>query len=474
VPKRISEVLGVSSASLQQEGVFDGFYRFDSKFHIDPALLRATQVPELRGSANRLASYFTDILRLLDHARQPAGPLWKEAIRRLTIPEIDVAALGYASDGAAGHAIGPDTAAELAETAFEIIHAGIKDPVIFELVGLIQDGVGADLISDMTLAIILPDIVAFNRRVTTNLDLDSTRTRLLRNTVALPCTRVGKNPVLLLPQDILSPLPVAYCWDDIDIVAGYNAQVRQKVNKIIGGTWKQATNRNRITKSRLRAILLQHPALLKELVEYYKGKPLVPYNFEDDPLGELVWQQTAESYAKDFPLALAITDPNDPQAILATVVKICEHFRDLIESNGLFALLYDNRNKLKPERAAQLLFFGIADAYCEANNLDLSPEANSGRGPVDFKISSGYKGRLNVEVKYSSNTKLISGFTKQLPTYDAAEKSFYSIYLVLQTTKSDKSIKRLEKLRNDAVKARKRSPQIIRVDARLQPPASHL
>jgi hypothetical protein len=472
MPERISKVLGASQKALAKEGVFDGFFRFDSQFHLDPALLRATAAKELKQSAKRLEDYFSDILRLLDNAPDQRGPLWTEAVRRLKVTELNVAALGYSADGAAGRAIGYDTAENLANTAWQIIRAGVKDPVIFELVGLLQKNVGADLISDLTLGIILPDIVAFNARVIEKLGLHSTQARLLDEKVTLPCIRDAEEPILLIPEDILSPLPVAYSWDEIDIVAGYNQEVRQHINSVIGQTWKQATSR-RVTKEDLRRVLLQNPTILKDLVRQYKGKPLVPYNFKDDPLGEIVWQEAAKSYATDFPLSLAITDPNDCEVVRQTVVKICEHFRNLIESNGLFKLLYDQQEGLKPERAAQLLFFGISDSYCKANHLDLSPECNSGRGPVDFKFSSGYACRLNVEVKYSSNTKLVSGFTKQLPIYDAAEKSFQSIYLVLRTERSERGVKRLQKLRNDALSNGQRSPDIVLVDARFQPSASH-
>src|SRR5205085_1922315 len=129
-----------------------------SKFHIDPALLRITSAPELSRSAARLETHFTNILRLLDRAGNRSSVLWKQAVKNLTAAEINAAALGYSAGTAAGRAIGVETAEGLASTALEIINAGIKDPIIFELVGLIQEGVGADLISDMTLVIILPDI----------------------------------------------------------------------------------------------------------------------------------------------------------------------------------------------------------------------------------------------------------------------------------------------------------------------------
>jgi hypothetical protein len=474
MPERLSTVLGVTPDALEKEGAFDGFYEFDSQFHIDPALLRGTSAPELKASANRLETHFADVLRLLARTDRSSGPLWEAAVSRLTVKEISAAALGYSSGSAAGRAVGRQTAEGTARIAHEIIRAGINDPVIFELVGLIQEGIGADMVSDITLRIILPDVVGFNKRVIKNLRLASVETLLAGNKTILPCTRDGQQPVLMLPRDILSPLPVAYSWEDIDIVSSYNATVRKHLNAVIGSTWKKATNRAKVTKRELRETLLRHPELLKELVRRYKGKPLIPYNFEDDPLGEIVWQKAAESYASSFPLALTISDPNNAKHIQQAVKKICEHFKTLIESNGLFQLLYDQRKKLKPERAAQLLFFGIADAYCKANNLDLSPECNSGRGPVDFKISSGYRMRLNVEVKYSSNVKLVSGFEKQLPTYDGAEKSFNSTYLVLRTKPSEQSIKRVQALRNNALTSGKRSPDLVIIDARIQPSASRL
>lgn len=65
--------------------------------------------------------------------------------------------------------------------------------------------------------------------------------------------------------------------------------------------------------------------------------------------------------------------------------------------------MYDSTGKSKHESAAQLLFYGVADSYCAANNIDLSPESNAGRGPVDFKLSRGSTDKVIVEVKLTSN-----------------------------------------------------------------------
>lgn len=119
-----------------------------------------------------------------------------------------------------------------------------------------------------------------------------------------------------------------------------------------------------------------------------------------------------------------------------------------------------------------MLFYGIADAYCAANNLDLSREPNAGHGPVDFKISKGYNARVTVEVKYNSNPALVRGFEKQLPDYNKAEKTTYSIYLILQTTKSSTSIKAVEMSATLGKRQGHRVPHVIVVDARRKPSAS--
>jgi hypothetical protein len=111
----------------------------------------------------------------------------------------------------------------------------------------------------------------------------------------------------------------------------------------------------------------------------------------------------------------------------------------------------------------------------QLNHNNLSREPNAGRGPVDFKLSQGYDARVNVEVKYSSNTKLVDGYTKQLPAYNRAERTRYSIYLVIRNTFRDaKRCRELHEAEQHAVQSGMRSPTIIEVDGRWKPSASTL
>lgn len=52
MPKRISEIFGISEDDLKKEGVFNGFIDLDSKFYVDPHLLENTKVLEQIGRAH--------------------------------------------------------------------------------------------------------------------------------------------------------------------------------------------------------------------------------------------------------------------------------------------------------------------------------------------------------------------------------------------------------------------------------------
>ena len=94
-------------------------------------------------------------------------------------------------------------------------------------------------------------------------------------------------------------------------------------------------------------------------------------------------------------------------------------------------LLYDSNGEPKHESAAQLLFYGIADSYCDANDIDLTKEGNNGRGPVDFKLSRGAKDKVVVETKLTSNAQLRHGIEVQLPIYMEQERTRQAIYLII-------------------------------------------
>jgi hypothetical protein len=159
------------------------------------------------------------------------------------------------------------------------------------------------------------------------------------------------------------------------------------------------------------------------------------------------------------------------ETVHEVVRRICKHFKRLVEDKSLCELLYDPAGKPLKERAAQRLFYGVADAYCQAADLDLTAESNGGRGPVDFKISRGYNCRVNVETKLSTNN-LVKGFEKQLPIYDAAEQAYSSILLVIRVHDSVTNVDKLLNTSDARLRTGARCPEVFFVDGRPRHSAS--
>ena len=235
-------------------------------------------------------------------------------------------------------------------------------------------------------------------------------------------------------------------------------------------TWKRAIKDN--TKQDLLKILVENPEALRDLLQQYRDKKLSGYDFDEDIRGEFAWVEPVEKAIQDFPLDLSKFGKVTPDNAMDVVVEICKHFKKLVEDNGLSGVFWTKSGKVRHERVAQLCFFGVADPYCKANNLDLTPESNSGRGPVDFKISSGYDARVLVEVKWSKNPKLEHGFHTQIKEYEKAESTSLSVYLVIQVNEKCKQLDAVKQALSEKMRDGEPCPKLIVIDGMKKKSAS--
>lgn len=143
--------------------------------------------------------------------------------------------------------------------------------------------------------------------------------------------------------------------------------------------------------------------------------------------------------------------------------QIVQQFKKLIEDNGIWKELWI-KNKPRNEKSAQRLFFAIADTYCKANGIDITPEADSGGGPIDFKFSFGYNFRVLVEIKLSKNPHLITGYESQLEVYKKAEGTLRAIYLVIDVGGRGEKVEKILELKNNIIAKGGVASEIIFVD----------
>lgn len=425
MPISFTDKYNIDKEEFSSTGAFDVILDVDSRVFIDPALLDKCIEPEFVGCKNKVEKYFTNIITLLSCSKSRGDRFWKKADELLTFKEIAGTCFGY-SKGTDGNAIGPVYRQMILQSMHELIEAGEKDPTIFELLGVFEEGIGCDRISDLLTFILLPEILIYTQRILFKFGLDTHTVSYNRIEYKTAINDYNGSSIKLLPKSILSPLPIAESFDDIDLICQENERIRQEINEYIN-----FGRREKLSKGEIFALMKSSVSFRKGLLSAYKNIPCLSYDFNQDPIGEYAWYNSAREYVSKYPLVLDTTVLVADEGIFNIVRLICEQFKRLIEDNGLNELLYNDKKQPKHERAAQLLFFGIADAYCNTNNIDLTRECNSGRGSVDFKLSKGAKEKVIVEVKLTSNSQLKHGIEVQLPIYMQQEKTLKAIYLII-------------------------------------------
>lgn len=477
-PILFSTYYGVNPSDLEKLGVLDPTLNVDTRLFIDPLLLSQSRHPEISiDSHDAYEQHFRTIIKFLKVSTRKYDVAWKTAKRLLFFPEIKWTCLGYGAQSVSGSGSGSEMTEQYIETARQIVALGVEDPDLFAAMALFEEGVGPDRISDMTTNVILKDLISFNKRVLGNLKIPKTRQNLtLRNgntyNAELPENPFLHNsePVILVPSDILRALPVVTDWSEIADAASKNVQLRKQVNRQITRIWEVKSRRD---KSKIRRWALSGKEDFEAFMNMIRSVTPSSYDLNSDPKGELFWRRLASSLATDEPHTIITPARMDRAGVEDVVGQIIEQFRFLVEERRLSEELYHNGIP-RPEKAAQMLFFAVAYAYCKANNLDLTPEADTGNGPVDFKVSSSFTGRVLVEIKLSKNTKLINGYTKQLEVYKRGEETILGYYLVINVGQMGKKDEQLLKIKNEAVANGLNVSPIIFVDGVRQKSASRL
>ena len=477
-PIHFSVHFGVPSELLENAGVLDPSLNVDTKLFIDPLLLERSVHTEI--STDALATfqnYFHTVIRLLAASTQEGDVGWRSACKLLWFAEVKGTCLGFGAGSISGSGSGPEMRNRLTKTAKQILDLGINDPDLFVAMALFEDKFGPDHISDMTTNIVCEHLLAFNARVLATLPVPCHPTSIIlkngrRYTASLPRNPfvVGGSPIILVPNDILRALPFAADWADVGRVAAENEMYRQNLNDHVARIWETKT---RESKGNLRRWALSSKEDFETLLAILNGASPRPYDMLGDPLGEIFWRKLAETIADREPLKVARPKNMGEEEIASIVEQIIAQFKFLIESRRFSEELY-YFGKPRPEKAAQRLFFAIAYAYCKTNDLDLTPEAETGSGPVDFKVSSGFSRRSLVEIKLSTNKKVVAGYQRQLEAYKAGEETMKGYYVVINVGQMGARRKNLIALKATAEDRGEQTSPIIFIDGLLRLSASKL
>ena len=213
-----------------------------TRLFIDPLLLRRWRIPELADVARVIDERLGNILTLLAASNRRGDMAWRNAERLMTFPQVKGLCIGYSSRGMSDSGMGPDLRSRLLATAKVIVDAGIDDPALFELMGLLEEGIGPDRMSDMFAGIALLPIARFSARVFADVGVAGEDYTVRGEELRLPTNPFNSQPMLLVPMDVLRVLPVAEDWSEVDDVVAHNRALRDQVKAMVGGSWKEASD----------------------------------------------------------------------------------------------------------------------------------------------------------------------------------------------------------------------------------------
>jgi hypothetical protein len=470
-PIRFSESVGVAPSVLRRLQVTDPFLNLDTKLFIDPMLLAKSRSREMKKADERFHEYFGGVVKLLlaTGSADATDPAWRAAVRKLTFKEVRGTCLGYGAGSTRGSAIGPGLAKRLARNGKAIVDKGVTDPDLFLLLALFEDGIGADRISDMTTNVIMPELVGFNERIARRLGVRTKRMTIRGVSGSLVPNPVARGtPVLLVPRDVVRKLPIAADFESAMTLAAVNEELRARVSAKIGNIWKLKVSE---AKKEARRLLLTDEKAFSLFLDALRTGSTKAYDFESDPDGVFSWQRLGLEAARRHPPRLSVVTAKTVDDVERVANELVDHFQHLVENEGLYKMLWFKKRP-RNEKFVQLLFYAISAYGCRAADIDITPEAETGNGPVDFKLSRGFASRILVELKLSTSKKVIQGYDVQTEVYKKGQRTKRAVYVVIDVGRLGKKDRQLIAAGN-RMRAKGQVPsRLVFVDAKPRPSAS--
>lgn len=467
-PTLFSEKFKVDAEHFDDADLLDPYIDTDTPLFIDPLLIDKSQNGVLRiEGIQQFRSYFDKVVRLLTMSEKKGDPAWLGAAKLLSLKEPAENGLGYSRSKRAGASRPKDVRSQLLKTIKNVIRLGSKDPEMLSLMGFLEEGVGSDTISDFTtvamseaLAKITNEFCVANGVPVFENDLSD---------VLLPIiTRKGVDrPIVLVPRDVLRDLPVTESWGDVWEAAAHNQALRDKLSVMLAGIAQPTVAEQ---KEAIKKAVTQSSEIFDAFLDAVKSAA-TSYDQNEDIKGfyafrEFLKRNQVFSTGKIYNLR------KTPEEVLTLVLDALDVFRHNVESGNLWEELWAG-NQPKRERAAQLLFFAIADGYCRGHSIDNISEPNFGGGPVDFAFGDGCNSRVVVEMKRSGGT-VVSGYEKQLERYKESARTDYAVFVVIDYGTGFKAIRQIQMIREKTLARGERASEIVVINARKKPSPSKL
>jgi hypothetical protein len=438
-----SESFDVDPSLLSDYGAFNISLLSDLPLFIDPFLLFHSQKPEYQRLHATIIRYLTFLRDKSVEGDLDAGLLksWYH------FKEVKQNWLGFTVLGNGGHALGADFAASLNQNLEKVFRVTEGSALMrgrhLEKMSLLKGGIGRDGISDFTTNLIKGFLLEYTQTfAAAHIDESMLEQRNIQRVRFNYTTEVWENAIYKLPifnGDFVLLTPVDLLTRDenwinrTDLVRGFDImpaaigdeELRSLVSNYFQGQLKARRPGHPSKKERdhaANATIDKFPQLLDYYIALKELDGDNASRLSEDRVDDvdLVFVEQLQRAIEDIARRTEIY--RHPQSSYEEALFRVRAFKQYVENQDGYKLINRNGEAFSREDEVQL-FFGLAFV---GTRFDLNREPNNGRGPVDFKVSSGAYDKSLVEFKLGSNSQLKRNLEKQVAIYEKANQTLTS------------------------------------------------
>ncbi len=472
-----SDFFGVPGTLLEEYGAFNISLINDLPLFVDPFLLFNSKKVEYQQLHEQIIVY----MRFLK-AKATGENISPGLLRSWYLfPEVKQNWLGFSQVGNKGAGLRDDFAISLHNNLHAIFsnfgNENITRGSHLEKLCLIRDGVGRDKISDFTTNLIKEFLLnytqtfavqnidkKFRRRVPVNKVRFNFKTETWETDVFdLPW--YANDFIILTPKDILTKDELWINKDDLyrefdSIPIGVSNEVlRAQINNYFQSALPaDRTPSEKEIRSAVSLVVNKFPEILDYYIRYKENEG--DRAFQSSALKVKDAQKQYIEQIKELSDILRATTQfydsagNSYDEAYSRVIFL----KNVIENKDGYRYFYVKEKPIAREEDIQIMY----RLTWFATELDVNREVNNGRGPVDFKISSGKGNSTLVEFKLAKNTQLARNLERQVPIYEKASDTRNSIKVIIYF--SEKELLRVNNILEELKLTS--NPNIVLIDAR--------
>lgn len=480
-----SDFFNVSPEVLDAYGAFNISLISDMPLFIDPFLLFSSDKPQYQQLHKQILRYLSFL------KRKAESGISVVLVKSLySFPEVKQNWLGYSEFGNQGHGLGRNFALNMHSVMPRIFKDLGNEKITvtshLEKMGLFNENVGRDNISDFTTNLILDHLLTYTQEFAKkylkpeycarfnvkNACFDYQMERWMPCKYYLP--KYGKDYVLLTPKDLLTRDET---WINSHDMLDHFEDISESLdNDILRSSVNDYFHRQipvfeMSDKEKYRYIKLAKWKTIKEypeLIEYYIDRKEKDKDNAVSIANEKVVsvQDTLVTWVHDFiqdKLSKTAFYNYLPNSSYREALARIGYFKKCIEDNDVYKIFYHSGKPVR-EEIIQLAF----KLVWHSTEFDVNREVNNGRGPADYKISKGAKDKAIIEFKLARNKNLRKNLENQLEIYKNANDTEYGIVVIFyyKAEEKDKTEAILRELNLD------NRENVILVDCSLKQSAS--